>query len=81
MASDPSRSSSPQPKNPLQRDIRSPGTWKYLINYILLGGALLLVILELIESGAWLRLGLPCLFILLALGNLAQLQRSEQLRL
>jgi hypothetical protein len=67
-----------QPADPLRRDIRSPGVWKYLVNYILLGACALLIVLEIIDSGAWRKLGIPLLLLSFAIGNLARLQAAER---
>ena len=73
-------SPSEQPVRPLDRDIRSPGVWAWFFNYLLLGGAALALLVEVIGSGAWGRLGVPLLLIALAIGNLARLQAAERRR-
>jgi hypothetical protein len=63
---------------PLKRDIRSPGAWKYLVNYILLGSSAVIILMEIIESGVWRSLGIPLLLIVVAIMNLARLQVAER---
>jgi hypothetical protein len=69
-----------QPVRPLHRDVRSPGVWAWFFNYLLLGGAAVVILIEIINSGAWGRLGVPLLLIALAIGNLARLHASERRR-
>ena len=63
---------------PLRRDIRLPGTWRYLINYVLLGSSAVTILIEMIESGVWRRLWAPLVFIGIAIINLAALQAAER---
>ena len=63
---------------PVKRDIRSPGTWKHLVNYILLGSSAVIILMEIIESGVWRNLGIPLLLIVFAMVNLARLQAAER---
>jgi len=63
---------------PLRRNIRSPGAWKYLVNYLLLGSSAGIILLEIIESGVWRSLGIPLLLIVFAIMNLARLQAAER---
>jgi hypothetical protein len=65
---------------PLRRDIRSPGAWKYFANYLLLGSSALIILLDMIETGAWRRLWFAVLFICVAMGELASLQAAERKR-
>ena len=69
-----------QATDPLRRDIRSPGMWNYLINYILIGASGLIIVMEIIESGAWRKLWAPLIMLCLAIGNLARLQSAESKR-
>lgn len=66
--------------HPLKRDIRSRGMWKYLVNYILIGAAAVLILMEIIESGSWRKLGIPVLFLALAIVNLTVIHASERKR-
>jgi hypothetical protein len=50
----------------------------YLASYLLLGSSALLILLEIIQSGVWRRLGLPLLLIVFAMMNLARLQAVER---
>jgi hypothetical protein len=65
---------------PLRRDIGSPGAWRYLINYVLLGSSTVIILMEMIESGVWRKLWCPVLLIILAMSNLAALQAAERKR-
>ena len=65
---------------PLRRNIRSPGAWKYFVNYLLLGSSALIILMDMIETGAWRRLWFPVLLICLAMGDLASLQAAERKR-
>ncbi len=65
---------------PLRRDIVSPGTWRYLINYVLLGSCTVIILMEMIETGVWSRLWLPVLLIIMAMSNNAALQAAERKR-
>ncbi|HMP03085.1 MAG TPA: hypothetical protein PKD86_16125 [Gemmatales bacterium] len=67
--------------HPLRRDIRTPGTWRYLVNYVLLGSALVLMVGEMIESGDWRKLSVPAVLVFMAVGNLATLGAAEQRQL
>ena len=78
MATDPTPGSTPPRAHPLQRDIRSPGAWQYLVNYILLGACAILIVREMIESGAYRKLAAPLILLGLAVGNLARLQAAER---
>lgn len=78
MSTEPTPGSTTPRTHPLQRDIRSPGTWNYLVNYVVLGAAAALILLEIIDSGAWRKLGLSLLLILVANFNLARLQAAER---
>lgn len=69
-----------QGTHPLKRDIRSPGMWKYLVNYILIGTAAVLILMEIFESGSWRKLGIPVLFLALAIVNLSVIHASERKR-
>jgi hypothetical protein len=74
----PSKESLQPDVHPLRRDIHSPGAWRYLLNYLLLGSSTLFLLMEMIESGAWRRLWWPVLGIWLAMGNLAAMQAAER---
>jgi len=63
---------------PLRREIRSPRTWKYLVNYVLLGSSALLILMEMIESGTWRRLLAPVILIGVAITNMATRQAAER---
>ena len=63
---------------PLPRDIRPPRTWKYLVNYVLLGSAALLISMEMIQSGTWRRLLAPVILIGVAIANMATRQAAER---
>jgi DMSO reductase anchor subunit len=62
---------------PLQRSIRSPGAWRYFINYILLGSAAVIVLIEIIKSDLWRTLWAPLIMIVFAIINLASMQAAE----
>ena len=68
----------PTPTPPLQRDIRSPGSWHYLINYIMLGAASLILVIEVMESGIWRKLWMPIVLICFAIANLVRMQAAER---
>jgi hypothetical protein len=51
-----------------------------LANYVMLGAAALIIVMEIIESGVWRRLGLPLLFISMAIINLAVMHARERRR-
>jgi len=63
---------------PLRRDIRSPGTWRYFFNYLLLGSSALIILIEIIQSGVWRALWLPLFLIVVAISNLAVMQAAER---
>lgn len=59
--------------------------WGYLANYVLLGGAVLMIadlIWEAVESGKWVwyRFGLPLIFIAMAITNFAAMRRRARRR-
>ena len=59
--------------------------WGRLANYVLLGGAVLMIadmVWEGIDSGKWVwyRFGLPLMFISMAIVNLASMRRQERRR-
>jgi hypothetical protein len=62
----------------LPRDIPPPRTWKYLINYVLLGSSALLTVMEMIQSGTWRRLLAPVILIGVAIANMATRQAAER---
>jgi len=68
-------------KHPLDRDIRSPGTWTYFACYLLIGSASVIILVEVIESGLWVKLGLPCLMIWFGMMGLIAARRNERIHL
>jgi hypothetical protein len=46
----------------------------------MLGAAALIIVMEIMESGVWRRLGLPLLFISMAIVNLASMHAVERRR-
>ena len=78
MAAAPSETVQSEPNSPLRRDIRSPGAWRYLLNYILLGAASLILIVEIAETGIWRTLWMPIFLIGIAVGNLARMQAADR---
>jgi hypothetical protein len=46
----------------------------------MLGAAALIILMEIMESGVWRRLGMPLLFIGMAIGNLARMHALERRR-
>lgn len=78
MAIDPTPGPATPPTDPLRRDVRSPGTWDYVVNYVLLGACALLIVWEIIETGAWPKLAIPLVLIALAIGNIARLHAAER---
>ena len=54
--------------------------WGYLANYVMLGASALVILMEIIDSGVWRRLGIPLLFIGMAIGNLARMHALERKR-
>ena len=69
-------------KNPIDRDmardLRSPGTWRFFWCYLLIGSASLLVLLEVVESGLWVKLGSPCIMIWFGIMGLVDAHRKER---
>jgi DMSO reductase anchor subunit len=63
---------------PLRRDIRSPGTWRYFINYLMLGSSAVIIFIEIIQSGVWRSLWAPLILIVIAMMNLADMQAAER---
>jgi hypothetical protein len=53
---------------------------QYLLNYVLLGAAALIVLVEIIDSGLWRRLGLALLFMCTAISDLAIMHAQERKR-
>jgi hypothetical protein len=78
MATGPGRDEMHLSPSPLRRDVRAPGTWAYAVNYVLLGSAAILILLEIIDSGSWRKLGMPLLFLGMAIGNLARMRALER---
>ncbi len=74
----PSKESLQPDVHPLSRDIHSPGAWRYLINYLLLGSSALILLIHMIESGVWWRLLGAVIGICLAMTNLAAMQAAER---
>lgn len=70
----------PAPTSPLKKGRSSLLWWGYLANYVMLGASALVILLDIIDSGVWRRLGAPLLFIALAIGNLARMQAMERKR-
>lgn len=66
--------------SPLKKGRSSLLWWGYLANYVMLGAAALIILLEIVESGVWRRLGMPLLFISLAIVNLASMHARERKR-
>ena len=64
--------------HPLRRDIHSPGTWRYLINYPLLGSSAFLLLIHMIGNGAWWEILGAVIGICLAMTNLAAMQAAER---
>ncbi len=60
--------------------MRSLRAWGYVANYLVLGAAALVILLEIIDSGVWRRLGVPLLLIALAIGDLARMHAAERKR-
>jgi hypothetical protein len=58
--------------------MRSPGAWRYFINYLLLGSSALIILIELIQSGVWRTLWAPLIFIIMAMSNLGAMQAGER---
>jgi hypothetical protein len=65
------------PTAPLKKGRSSLRRWEYLLNYVLLGAAALIILLEIIDSGLWLWLGLALLFMSVAISNLASMHARE----
>jgi hypothetical protein len=63
---------------PLRRDMRTPGAWEYLLNYLLLGSSAILILMQIIETGVWRKLWLPLLLTCLAMFNIARLRAAER---
>lgn len=78
MAIDPTSGPASPPTDPLRQDVRAQGTWNYLVNYVLLGACAVLIVWEIIESGAWPKLVVPLVLISLAIGNIARLHAAER---
>jgi hypothetical protein len=76
--SDPDAGKPPPDTPTLPRDIPPPPTWKYLVNYVLLGSAALLLLMEMIQSGTWRRLLAPVILIGVAIANMATRQAAER---
>ncbi len=68
-------------KHPLYRDVRSPGTWTYFWCYLLIGSASLIILIEVIQSGLWMKLGTPCLMIWFGMIGLIAARRNERIHL
>ena len=56
--------------------------WGYLANYVMLGGAALVIVSVILEGEGrwWLKLGLPVVFISMAIVNLSVMHRRERKR-
>jgi hypothetical protein len=65
---------------PLRRDIRSPGAWRYFVNYLTLGSAAVIILIEILQSGVWRTLWAPLIMIVVAISNLAAMQAAERKR-
>lgn len=78
--STPRAGGSQAPASPLKKKRGALLWWGYLANYVLLAGAALIIVMEIIDSGVWRRLGVPLLFIGMAIGNLARMQAMERRR-
>lgn len=68
-------------KHPLYRDLRSPGTWTYFWCYLLIGGASLIILIEVIQSGLWLKLGASCVMIWFGMFGLIVARQKERIQL
>lgn len=67
-------------KSPLDRSVRSPGTFGYLACYVCIGVGSLLIVSEVVESGLWLKLGSPLLLIWFGVMMLILLRKQERER-
>ncbi len=68
-------------KHPLDRDVRSPGAWMYLGCYLLIGASGVMILVEVIQSGLWVKLGTPCLLIWFGMFGLMVARRNERMQL
>ena len=71
---------SPLPASSLNRGQSSLVWWGHLANYLMLGGAAVIIGVEIMESGGWRRLGMPLLFISLAIVNLTVMHARARRR-
>jgi len=80
--STPPAGGSQAPTPPLPEWKRSLIWWGRLANYLLLGVAVLLIAMEIAESGSgvWRRLGIPLMFVSMAILNLAVMHMQERKR-
>ena len=62
------------PASPLKKRRGALRWWGYLINYVLLAAAALIIVMEIIDGGTWRRLGIPLSFISVAIVNLASMR-------
>ena len=76
----PPASGSQTPASALKAGRRSLIWWGYLANYVMLGASALIILLEIIDSGVWRRLGIPLLFISMAIVNLTAMHARERKR-
>ena len=76
----PPASGSQAPASALNKERSSLIWWGYLANYVMLGAAALIILLEIIDSGVWRRLGIPLLFISMAIVNLTVMHARERKR-
>lgn len=70
------------PAFPLKKRRRSLVRWGYLANYVMLGAAALMILSVIMEGEErwWLKLGLPVVFISMAIVNLSVMHRRERKR-
>ena len=80
--STPPAGGSQAPVSPLKKGRSSLVWWGYLANYVILGAAALMIVSVLMEGEGrwWLKLGLPGVFISMAIVNLSVMHRRERKR-
>lgn len=80
--STPPAGGSQAPASPLKQGRSSLVWWGYFANYVILGVAALMIVSVIMEGEArwWRKLGLPAVFISMAIVNLSVMHRRERKR-
>lgn len=71
---------SPAPPSPMKKGRSTLLWWGRLANYVMLGASAVIILMEIIDSGVWHRLGIPLLFICMAIVNLVSMHAHERRR-